>query len=173
MSETDTENRTVERWEKALETCDAPWRATLVTGYNPSGFVSADDTPEIAGLIVHDRSGTAHHFRLYRDETVGFIECPADADAPICIDPMVDPPGDTTVYFTTGIPPAVSEVLEALDVTPRWSDACKDGVHVFETVNEDQPAYQFVRCERCGVTRCTLSWLGHSVPYENPGGGHG
>ena len=160
--------RLLEKWRTALDEYDGPGEATLVDGYRPSGFLAPVDVSEIAGLIVWDEDRRAHHFRLYRDETVHFIEMPEDPDAPITVDPMIDPGGDDTVYLTSGPPPAVAERLDALDVTPRWEDACRDGKHAFEWVNEGS-ACEFLACEDCGATRSTLSWLGHTVPV--PGGG--
>lgn len=162
-------HRLLEKWNRALETADAPGDAVLVGGYRPSGLCAPVDVPEIAGLIVWDADRRAHHFRLYRDGTVAFIESPENPDAPVMIDPMVAPAGDSTIYLTAGPPPAVTTRIEALDVTPRWADVCTDGAHDFEIVNDGgRDCYQFVQCEKCETTRSTLSWLGHAVPRGDP-----
>lgn len=157
----------LERWEQRLEGADAPGGAHLVTGYRPSGFCAPTDVSEIAGLIVLDADRTAHHFRLRRDETAQFIESPSDPEAPIAIDPM-SIPVDTSRYLSTGVPPAVTEHLEALEVTPTWERACEPKAHDWEVVgpDEDTPAggYRSVSCERCELPGKTLSWLGHGVP---------
>lgn len=149
-----------EKWHDALDAYDGPGEGCFVEDYrwrNSIAFVG-----ELGGLIVWDAGGRAHHFRLYCDETVRFIESPEDPDAHITIDPLTADPDDT-VYLTTGLGRAVTEHLEALEVTPRWQGVCRDGAHEFETVNEGHHA-EFVRCEVCGNSRSTLSWLGHAVP---------
>lgn len=158
--------RLLDKWASVVDEYDGPGYATLVDEYRPSGSAPVE-VQEIAGLIVWDAHNRAHHFRLYRDETAHFIESPDDPNASITIDPMMDEPGDTIVYDTDGPPEAVTDVLDALDITPRWHDACDDGSHEFTTVNEDSK-YAFRECEECGNATHVLSWLGHAVPYDDP-----
>lgn len=153
--------RLLEKWETALESYTGPGRADLVTGYRPTGFQGPVDVAEIAGLLVQDESGVIHHFRLYRDETVAFLEIPDDPDDPIHIDPMMPPPDER--YTRDGPPPAVTEVLDALGVTPKWHDACHDRQHTFVVEGEDT-RFESVVCGTCGNKGRVLSWLGHSVP---------
>ena len=159
--------RLLDKWKTALEEFDGPGEAALVDGYRPNGFPAPVDVAEIAGLVVWDADRRAHHFRLYRDGGVHFIESPSDPDAPIVVDPMTDPGGDNTVYLTEAPPPAVTERLDALGVTPRWGNACPDGEHDFETANEGHYT-AFVQCRKCETSRGTLSWLGHAVPRGEP-----
>ena len=156
--------RLLDKWESVLDSYDGPGDAALVDGYRPSGAAPVD-VPEIAGLIVWDADCTAHHFRLYRDETAYFIESPDDPEARIAVDPMHDPPGNKPIYVTDGPPEAVTNLLDTLDITPRWHNACDDGTHEFTTVNEDS-AYAFAQCAECECPAHVLSWLGHAVPYD-------
>lgn len=143
----------LEKWQAALDDFDGPGAAMLVEGWLWC----------VAGLIVRPTyDGPAHHFRLHQDETAVFIECPEDPDSSIALDPMTNPCRDW-LYHSDGVPQAVSARLDALDVIPRWRDACPDGAHEFETVNKGSQ-YAYVGCGKCEFSRHTLSWLGHSVP---------
>lgn len=154
--------RLLANWQAALAEYDGPGRATLIDDYRPDGLAAPVDVLEIAGLIIWDSTGQAHQFRLRRDETISFIRCPDDPDAPIVIDP-VSAPHYTTVYSSEGLPVAVIERVDALDVTPAWADACDDGAHAFTLVDKET-RFERWQCRRCGHSRHTLSWLGHAVP---------
>lgn len=156
--------RLLKKWQETLAEYDGPGEAELVDGYRPSGVQAPVDVPEIAGLIVWDPDGRAHHFRLYRDETVAFIESPEDPNAPITIDPVEVGPDDT-VYLSDGPSLAALDRLDAMDVTPKWSDARQDRHHDFEIINEGT-GYEYHSCRHCENSRATLSWLGHAVPTE-------
>jgi hypothetical protein len=152
----------LDTWKRRLDAVDAPGEAVLVDEYRPSGLIAPEDVSEVAGLVVWDADGVAHHIRLHRDESATFIESPSDPDAPIGIDPMSHPV-DRRTYLSTGVPEAVSERLDALGVRPRWGEACDDGSHTFVVENAGSK-HEFKKCRRCGLPRATLSWLGHAVP---------
>lgn len=152
------------KWERQLEEADLDDTTGLVRGYNPSGCTTCVDVPEISGLFVRTDAGETH-LRLYRDSTIGFISAGCEEGAPIQIDPMTDPtPGGR--YLSAGVSDPVREVLEALDVTPRWGDACPDGEHNFTAENEGHSAYKYTKCAKCDKSAELLSWLGHRVPYR-------
>ena len=152
------------KWERQLEAADLKHTAGPVRGYNPSGVNTCVDVAEISGLIVRTDVGETH-LRLYRDSTVGFIQAGAAEGSGIQIDPMSDPiPTDR--YLSAGVSDPVREALEALDVEPRWGDACPDGEHKFTAENEGHPAYKYTKCAKCDKSAELLSWLGHRVPYR-------
>jgi hypothetical protein len=136
--------RLLSKWEEALEKYEGAGEAELVTGYRPSGLSAPIDVPEIAGLIVCDTEDQAHHFRLYRDETISFIERPKNPHSSITIDPLCDPVPDNTIYLTNGPPIAVTQRLDVLEVIPRWKDACQDGEHDFEEVEAGPPVVDWL-----------------------------
>jgi hypothetical protein len=156
--------RLLRKWQSALEEYRGPGDAHLVTGYRPSGFVAPIDAPEIAGLAIWDATGTAHHFRLYRDEKIALIESPDDPRAPPVVDPMRMPRSDPAEH-PCGPPAEVLERLDALGVELTWADTCDDGEHEFETANEET-ARPFIHCVDCSQKAHTLGWLGHSIPDE-------
>lgn len=156
--------RLLEKWKAVLEEYSGPGTAELVAGYRPSGIQASVDVGEIAGLIVRDEDGVTHHLRLYRNESAAFIEIPDDSDARIRIDPMKKL--DVKHYQRDGVPTAVTEVLDALEVTPGWDDACADGEHTF-TISGEKTRSEAVICETCGSSQAVLSWLGHTVPTKD------
>lgn len=150
------------KWRIALEDYEGRGESVLVDNYRPQGLVAPIEVEEIAGLIILDTNGQAHHFRLYRDETAAFIESPEDARTRITIDPVSIPIKDE-VYDSDGVPDVVLSVFDAMDLTGPWEHACPDGSHELEFVNPDSP-YEFVACERCDLSRNTLTWMGHDIP---------
>lgn len=155
--------RLLEKWESEIRQYSGPGDTELVTGYRPSGGSAPVDVNEIAGLIVRDTDGNAHHFRLYRGETAGFIETPVDPDRDIRIDPMKT--RESRRYVRDGPPTAVPAVLDQLGLTPTWDNVCSDGDHTFVVKNADTP-YESVACETCRASQDVLSWLGHIVPSK-------
>lgn len=155
--------RLLNKWQVALDEYSGPGSAKLVDEYRPSGCQAPVDVSEIAGLIVWDSEGRAHHLRLYRDETAAFIEIPDDPNSAITIDPMVNPRRNA-IYDIDGPPQAVVGRLDAMEVVPRWRDAC-DGQHDFAMTNEGT-RFEAIQCQQCGHTRHVLSWLGHTVPHS-------
>jgi len=153
----------LDKWARQLEEAGLADTAGVVRGYRPSGWSHPVDVAEIGGLVVTTDVGETH-LRLYRDSTVGFIGAGLRDREPIAIDPMSTPiPRDR--YLSGGVSETVREVLEALDVTPRWADACPDGGHTFTTADE-RPPYQYVKCDTSNQSAEVLSWLGHAVPYQ-------
>jgi len=157
--------RLLEKWETTLDEYSGPGWAKLVTGYRPSGIQAPVDVPEIAGLIVWDEDRIAHHFRLYRTERAAFIEIPDDPHAKIWIDPM-EKIVDNDRYVRDRPPRAALEILDTLEITPSWENACADGEHDFITKDEGTP-FETIRCETCRNGQAVLTWLGHSVPFKD------
>jgi hypothetical protein len=159
----------LDTYERQLEEAGLAAIATVARGYVPSGFTRPVDVAEIGGLAVTTDAGETH-LRLYRDGSVGLIGAALEDGSPIAVDPMSDPV-PTDRYLTGGVPDTVRDVLDVLDVTPRWADACPDGAHAFETAGADgPPQYRFVKCGRCDHSAEVLSWLGHGVPLRRGGG---
>ncbi|GAB3679249.1 hypothetical protein GCM10028857_00280 [Salinarchaeum chitinilyticum] len=115
--------RLLRKWQSALEEYRGPGDAHLVTGYRPSGFVAPIDAPEIAGLAIWDATGTAHHFRLYRDETVAFIESPNDPRAPPLVDPMRHPRSDPAEHPGGRRPRSSSDSMLWISNPLGWTSA--------------------------------------------------
>jgi hypothetical protein len=147
--------RRLNGWLSGIGEPDTPGEWALVSGSRQAGVD--------AGLIIWDADRTAHHFRIYEDGRIFCIGCPEDPDHPLIVDPMSDPWNSYTIdtYLTEGPPPAVTDRLEALAVTPTWADACPEGGHTFES------DHGRVWCSKCETNRDTLSWLGHAVPRDS------
>lgn len=152
------QNWLLAKWVDELVKFDGPGDATIVDGPSPMGYYPAD----LTGLIVWDASSSTHQFRLYRDGSVYFIKCPEHPEAPIELDPILDPYPDRTLYETDGVPPAVSERIEALGLLPEWDSACPDGEHDFELIDGFR-GHQIHECTKCEARPGRLSWLGHDV----------
>lgn len=144
----------------------AKWRTILDEHEFDSVLVfdtSRSRWPSTLGYLrIQDSTGLAHDFRLSIRETAEFVTIQQNPDANYWYDPMsVYRPG-TTVYQSTGVPDAVTEVLDALDVTPLLSDACADGEHEFEQLPQERSP-TLHRCSRCENSVSILSWIGHAV----------
>lgn len=146
-----------DKWRAAIDEYDGPATVDLIDGYRPQGLVAPIDVQEIGGLII-EINGTNHAFRLYRDETAIFIEM-SDGSKVFTFDPVSIPTSvHDRIYDTDGVPNAIIDVFETLDLIGPWEEACEDGLHEPEFVNEGSP-HEFLRCKQCELSRSTLTWM--------------